>query len=340
MAIHRRPPAHRPIPAPREAAVANSPMPPAARPSYSAVLLPQRAAQSCASCGETECFRHDKPPRPGQDGRRAFLLDENWPEIRTYLAEMRQPGDLLGIPLDGRVLGLARYSWPTTGFDAGATAPVTALRRMLRVRRLQAQGPARRLAEIEGAAGIARSLGRRLTEDTTELVVAQSLLPRLWRAGGLGGRAITVVMTRLPMATLQARLDHAAVLAPDRTTLRDFRAPPEIAALFPGRARLLDWVLPSRPRLESGRALPRRIAFAGPTVARKGAFELRAALRGLDLELLLLGSDLEGPDFWRGIQTRRPGDSTVPGTWLPDVAAIVQPSLVEERSEEHTSELQ
>jgi hypothetical protein len=66
-------------------------------------------------------------------------------------------------------------------------------------------------------------------------------------------------------------------------------------------------------------------------VARKGAYALREALRGLDLPVVLLGSELEGADFWSGIETLRPGDGTIPRDWMAAVAAIVQPALVEER---------
>jgi hypothetical protein len=77
--------------------------------------------------------------------------------------------------------------------------------------------------------------------------------------------------------------------------------------------------------------LPRRIAFPGPTVARKGAHELREAARALDLEIVLLGNEPEGPDFWRDVPTVRTDTAGDPGTWLDGVAAVVQPALVEDR---------
>jgi hypothetical protein len=69
-----------------------------------------------------------------------------------------------------------------------------------------------------------------------------------------------------------------------------------------------------------------RIAFSGPTVARKGAYELRKAAKALDLEIVLLGSELEGPDFWSGIRTRKPD----PANPFDGVCAVVQPALLEE----------
>ena len=137
----------------------------------------------------------------------------------------------------------------------------------------------------------------------------------------------SVLMTRPPMHALQARLDAAFATHPDRATLADVRANPdlvqweaealaqaeavatphsEIAALFPGRAVHLDWCLPSPVISTREGTPPWRIAFPGPTLARKGAYEVRAAARSLGLEVLLLGADLEGSSFWDGVRTSRP----------------------------------
>ena len=66
----------------------------------------------------------------------------------------------------------------------------------------------------------------------------------------------------------------------------------------------------------------RRIAFAGPTAARKGALAVREAARALDLEVIPLGGELEGPDFWRDVRVIRSCD------WRT-AAALVQPAFVE-----------
>ena len=179
-----------------------------------------------------------------------------------------------------------------------------------------------------------------------DLTVAQSLLPFLWREGQLGGRRFSVMMTRLPAAVLQRRLDAAFADHPERRSLRDYRAPrwiveaeaqalaqadqiitphAEIAALFSRRALKLDWLKPQlsvRPNLSRG-----VIAFPGPTIARKGAFELREAARRLGLVIRPLGAELEGTNFWSGVRTEPtpPDDS-----WLDGVAAVVQPALTQE----------
>ena len=305
-------------------------------------------AQSCGSCNETSCFRHETREacaRPS-GARTAFLVDENWLEFRGYVAAKRSERDVLGTPLDGARLRLARYRWPTDGFDRVGTAPVATLKRALAIRG-KAQGPARRLAEIDGAQKIALRLSRLLGPEVEHVVIAQSLLPFVWRNGDLGGRDVTVLMTRLPMTALQARLDAALAQHAERKTLGDFRAPDwlvraerealayasrivtphaEIAAMYPGKAELLPWAMPKSVPVVRVPDAAKRIAFAGPTIARKGAYELRAAAQALGLEVVLLGSDLEGANFWDGVVTRRGGED-----WLTQVAAVVQPALAEER---------
>lgn len=71
-------------------------------------------------------------------------------------------------------------------------------------------------------------------------------------------------------------------------------------------------------------------AVQGPCDA-VGAYEVRDAARALDLEVLLLGAELEGVWFWDGVRTCRPDPSAGPHGWLRDVMAAVQPALVEEQ---------
>jgi VanW like protein len=311
-----------------------------------AAFAPPSAA-TCGTCEQTTCFRNERAA-PQARGRTAYLLDECWPEFRAYVRSARKPGDVLGIALDGARFGLARYAWDTRGFAKIVTAPLAAAGRALALRRFKQQGPARRAAELRGAARLARRLSRALTPDVTEVCIAQSLLPFLWREGDLGGRRFTVLLTRLPMHLLHARLDAAAAAHPERASLADFRAPDwlieaeraalaqaervvtphaELADLFAEKARRVAWQLPPVRPAAREKAAPRCIAFPGPTVARKGAFELRQVARELDLEVMLLGSELEGPGFWHGVRVYCPGDAG----WLDRVAAVVQPAHVEER---------
>jgi hypothetical protein len=318
-------------------------------------------ARDCSFCDENGCFLHKQSERPrsAPDSSHVFLVDESWPEFQHHVGESRQPADWLGFPLNGASLGLSRYSWRADGFGRAASAPIAALRRTLALRRAGPQGSVRRRAELSGTRRIALSLARLLTPEVTSVTVAQSYLPFLWRSGHLGGRRVSVLMTRLPMAVLEARLDAAAAIHPESGTLSDFRAPPwlvaaeasalaeadqiitahtEIAALFGDRAVRVPWQSPSGQspsdqfplgQFPSGHrpasaSFGRRIVFPGPTVARKGAQVVRDAAIALELEVMALGAELEGPDFWRGVRM-------IPAGNRDGVAAVVQPALVEDQ---------
>ncbi|WGM39815.1 VanW family protein [Caulobacter sp. NIBR1757] len=301
-------------------------------------------ARSCDSCQQISCYRHEGPSPATASARRVWLVDEAWPEFQALWAEQAGPADVLGLPLDGGRWWMGRYAW--AGAPAGRTrdAMLAALGRSAAVRRLASRGPERRRAELAGAEAIARSLERLLTSDDLDVVVAQSLLPYLWRRGRLGGRRFSVLMTRAPIGVLQARLDEAHVAAPEQASLADFRADPAlvsaeaqalaaahriltphaaVAALFGERAQRLDWIAPKRG--PAAAAAGRRIAFPGPTAARKGAWTVREAARALDLEVVTAGSELEGAGFWDGVRARSAG-----ADWLEGVAAVVQPAVVED----------
>ena len=123
-----------------------------------AEMSPNLAARSCATCGETACFRHEHRGPYETDhaeiARCAFLVDENWPEFQEYVDRAHQPGDVLGVPLDGARWRLSRYRWNREGFPPVGSAPLSAPRRAFAVRRAPAQGAALRTAEQIGAAGV------------------------------------------------------------------------------------------------------------------------------------------------------------------------------------------
>ena len=189
-----------------------------------------------------------------------------------------------------------------------------------------------------------QELGSSLTFDVTHVVVSQNLLPFLWRDGQLGGRTFDVLMTRLPMAVLQRTLDLAHGRHPASTTLSDFRAPDwiieaenealsnarsiitphsQVAKLFPDKAVVLRWQMPpvQRKPLKGN-----RILFPASALGRKGAYEIREVARMLDLELLVMGSELEGTGFWGGLRVARAGEN-----WLDGVGLVVLPAYVEDK---------
>jgi hypothetical protein len=194
---------------------------------------------------------------------------------------------------------------------------------------------------------LAESYAAKLGYETLHVVVHQNLLPYLWSGGHLGGRTFDVLMAALPMNEIQKRLDHAFSLHPESKTLGDFRADEnlieaesdalknarriitphsEIASLFGERAELLDWNVPKASNTNCPTNAKFRIIFPASTVGRKGCFELREAVRDLDVQIVLLGPVIESADFWSGFDTIRGGDD-----WLQNADIVVLPAFVEHR---------
>lgn len=305
---------------------------------------------SCASCGVDDCFRVVKPSAKTLDfGRSAFLLDEYMPEFDEYIQAAKTKKDVLHIPLDGKRFRKANYAWNIGGFSGVRQSYLVTAERAYRSRKLASQGASRQLNLLSMAQKLAESYAAKLKYDSLHVVAQQNLLPYLWMGGHLGGRTFDVLMNALPMTELQKQLDHAKALHPESTTLGDFRADPKlveaetvalkaarkiitphsaIAALYPDKAELLSWKLPVRePRANLNGAKP-KIVFPSSTVGRKGAYELREALRGLDVTLVTVGPSIEDADFWQGfdVEKRAPNNG-----WLDDASMVVLPAFVEHK---------
>jgi hypothetical protein len=303
---------------------------------------------SCMTCGIGECFRSEKPDDSIDFGSTAFLLDEFVPEFDEYIQRMREKKDFLFVPLDGKRFKKANYAWETKGFAKTKQSLFVTLVRSYQSRKLAAQGAARQKSLLATAEKLAESYAKQLTFDATHVVVSQNLLPYLWKSGFLGGRTFDVLMTALPMSELQKRLDFAASLHAESKTLGDFRAEKwlleaetkalqnarkivtphtEIASLFAEKAELLDWQMPKTKEFERKRGEKFTVVFPASTVGRKGCYELREALKNLDVKLLTLGATLEDADFWRGFDWEK-GDS---GDWLGRADLVVLPAFVEHK---------
>ena len=149
------------------------------------------------------------------------------------------------------------------------------------------------------------------------------------------------------MKNLQGRLDFAASLHAESKTLGDFRADENlveaetealknaekiitthtaIAAHFGERAALLDWRIPQAKEFTKVRNEIFTVVFPASTVGRKGCYELREAIKDLDVKLIVLGAELEGTDFWRGIDYEKGGDD-----WLAKADLLVLPAFVEHK---------
>ncbi len=305
---------------------------------------------SCASCGIDDCFRVVKHSAKTLDfGRAAFLVDEFTPELDEYIQRRRTGKDILFLPLDGKRFRKANYAWSVNGFAKVNQSYLVTAERAYRSRKLATQGAARQLNLLSMAEKLAAGYAARLKYDALHLTVQQDLLPYLWLGGFLGGRTFDVLMTALPMSELQKRLDTAKTLHPESKTLGDFRADPllvkaegealararkiitphsDIASLFAEKVELLEWKMPVRERRAAAKQDRPKIVFPAATVGRKGAYELREALRGLDVTLITVGAQIEDADFWQGFDTeQRPAANG----WLDDASLVVLPAFVEHR---------
>jgi hypothetical protein len=309
------------------------------------------APQSCVTCDVHDCFRH-VGHKAANFGRSAYLVDEYYPEFNSYILEARREQDLLAIPLDGKRFGKGNYAWSTEGFRHVRQSRLITMSRAYQSRKLAMQGAARQRSLLAYSERLARSYSALLEYDITHVTVSQNLLPFLWRDGHLGGRTFDVLMTAMPLARIHEILDAACALHPESKTLADFRADgwlvraesealqhargiitphSEIASLYRDKATLLDWAMPPKAKKRPPKRLATRgvkIAFPGPTVGRKGAYELRAAVQGLGVQLVTVGAQLEGADFWQGVSIEhRVGNED----WLDGVDAVVLPAFVEHK---------
>ena len=309
------------------------------------------APQSCVTCDVHDCFRH-AGHKATDFGRSAYLVDECYPEFDSYVLESRREQDLLAIPLDGKRFGKGNYAWSTQGFRHVRQSRVVTMFRAFQSRKLAAQGAARQRALLAYSERLARSYAALLEYDITHVTVSQNLLPFLWRGGYLGGRTFDVLMTAMPLARLHERLDAAFALHPESKTLADFRADEwlvraesealqqarriitphtEIAALYRDKAMLLDWAVSTKAKKtapERSTTHGAKVAFPASTVGRKGAYELRAAIQGLGVQLVTAGAQLEGVDFWRGTSIEHRAGSE---DWLEGVDVVVLPAFVEHK---------
>lgn len=283
------------------------------------------APPSCISCDQLACTRHRKIHRANSAAAAAFLLDGYWPEYDALIATEATKSDIAFVPIDGKRFRLPQYAWALAGFGAVKQAPLEALVRAGRSRRLASHGAARQRAMLLDAERLAHRFARRSPSRIEHVVVMQNLLPYLWRTGYLAGRTFDVLMTSLPMNALHEVLDDAARRHPESPTLSDFRAPREIvnaerealgrarrvvtphrdiARRFGARALLLPWAVPTVPSYRA--PISNMVLFAGATLGRSGAYEIREAARRTDTPIVVIGDrDAERPDFWRGLDVTR-----------------------------------
>jgi len=330
LVVRMRAKSPRPVAAHVEAALARS------------VLL--RIGASCYTCFKTGCIRQCDPPEEEEVSKTAFLVAEPEAEFDEYVGRSFRRGDQFLAP--GSTL--ARHGPELShGELLSKRFPLFRFRKAWHLRSTVWRGGTVAKAHFHLAEVLARTYCKQVNYDVEHVCVAQTLLPHLWKAGLLGGRSFDVLMYRLPVKELEEQLERASAICSHSRTLGEFRAPrwfaeaevqalkaarrivtphPQIAALF-GNAVRLAWKLPSgQTEVRGDRGEKDLVVFFGPTIARKGAYAVRDIVRQLGFELTVVGSELEGPDFWRGIRVKRVDWEHLP--WHR-IHTVLQPALFE-----------
>ena len=276
---------------------------------------------NCLTCNHAECFRSNPTVlEQARFGKTAFLLDAHWPEHDEWCASWAGAGALYFTPLDGHRWKKANYAWTIPAEATHRTASLLTLRRSRALRNTPAQGAALQSTLLRYDALLAHAYARQLDYTVKHLVISQNLLPHLWQLGVLGGRTFDVLMTRWPMAQLQALLDDAAKAQPESGTLTDFRAEKDLLAaeraaleqanylitphtalaehlsetIPTAQVELVPWKEPSLSPIKSiKKNTSPQIFFPASPLARKGAYEVGEALRNVPGELLVLGRATE-----------------------------------------------
>ena len=269
--------------------------------------LPSQRPGDCVTCGQDECFRNAPTLRDVQ-GKTAILVQAPMPEHAQFLATDVAQGERIG---------------------ANASLSMQVRQKILAIEhRLWRSPPARRATAM--AALVANAAAAGLRPEHLELYVDQAWLPYLWRSGALAGRRYHVLMRALPMACIHAQLDAAAAHHPDEASLRDFRADDDLLRaerdaldgaerwigahagmldLAGAKAHPLPWRLPARTVANAERRPgPMRIYFPASSLMRKGAWELSAAMSGLDADIVLPMRDGGEPARWKNIALHRVDD--------------------------------
>lgn len=271
---------------------------------------------NCFSCNVGGCFRNAPQDETKLDlGRTAVLLDSYVPEFQLWLDENLNADDRVFCPIDSKKFRAPAYRWQNPTTTPFSYATKLTLTRSIKLRFLPSDGGALQRTLIEFDRKLAENYARRIDYRVTHLIVSQNLLPHLWELGVMGGRTFEVLATRYPLQEIQRRLNLAHSKHCQSITLNDFRVDEQLCALenealenarrtytahhgvaevLPGEVTILPWVIPSVEKQKEGRSDSLKIGFPASPLGKKGIYELRDALAGIDAEVLILGTAAEG----------------------------------------------
>jgi hypothetical protein len=300
---------------------------------------------SCGSCGVHSCdFNAEAILCRIPLSQEAWILDEVWPEFDTYLAQRNAVSALGFVPWSGLPQFFSSYRWSSLAERKVTAAPGLTLRRSLAMRSSRVNGGKRQAILERFDRLYASAYAKKLPYPVGRLIIWQNFLPFLFQDKTLGGREFEILMWRAPRHVLEASLDLAAKYYPEASTLRDFRSMPgladaeqkaferatriitphqDLAKLYPEKTYVLPWTWPS-PLTRQTKAA--KIGFLGPTVARRGAFVVRAAIQKLGVPLVVLGRNLEHPDFWNGLRIE---ERPLEPRCLDDISLLLSPTITD-----------
>jgi glycosyltransferase involved in cell wall biosynthesis len=306
------------------------------------------AARGCLTCDQVHCFRHKTYDHLPSQGRTAVLLNSWSPEFDTWLRTRQIDGDWFAPWLRKARRAAA---WPD--YDHPIYRPMlTGLRRTFLLRFNPSAGK-RQAALIKADRWLAAAYAKRLKPHHTHLIIDQSLLVPLLRAGVLGGRTYDIFAPSLPAGDIQSRLDQALKASPAVESLNDFRVGPDYAdsevsglknaakiltahaqvsetmsQIGMNNVTLLPWDAPA-PTTKAHRDTPSKpvIGFPASALPRKGIIELALAARRLGWSVLIGGRPDPSPLLWLGVDVRNMPMSDP--EWLNSVDLVALPAHVE-----------
>ena len=297
----------------------------------------------CYSCGNFACFKHPDSASVKQEiAKTTFILDEQWPEYDTYVKSITTGSDSFIAPLQKNFLiKTERYNWLAMKSGKIKSTTYQGIYRAIQLRLAPKNKNNVFELAIQLDKKIAVAATRKISIDTTHLVISQNLLPFIYETGVLGGRTFDVFMTRLPIEKLHERLDNANLKNPESKTLTDFRAPKklielenlaltkarkiitphsEIAEIFKNKVEKLSWAIPNPTKTQIKGS---KVLFPASIVGRKGAFEIKRLLKELEINLVISGRIIENDAFWESCKIEKfNGD-------FEQIGLIVYPTFIE-----------
>lgn len=278
----------------------------------------------CYSCGNFACFKHqDRTHIQQNNAITTFIVDEKWNEFDQYIHSIATDKDRFIVPIfNNRFFTSPRYQWRIPNHHPVITTTWAAIQRAMALRWLSSKQNNVFSLLMRKDQQIAQSAARHIPIESTHLVIAQNLLPFLWKEGVLGGRTFDVLMTRLPMEKLHERLDFAHQIHAQSPTLHDFRAPQhwidwencaltqarniitphqEIVDIFTHKSVKINWFAPyAAPQCTS--MAKDKILFPASGLGRKGAYEVKQLALDLGLTVVITGKAIEDAHFWEGVK--------------------------------------